>query len=89
VGSVAVVVAPPGLGEDLSLERLSNWVPFRNSSRIRPLKLSIQAFCHGDPGSMKTVPVPLNRHQSAPHHPLHPDPAGLDLHCPLGPRRYL
>ena len=27
--------------------------------------ISIQAFCQGEPGSMKTVSVPLNRHQSA------------------------
>jgi hypothetical protein len=25
---------------------------------------SIQAFCHGEPGSMNSEPVPLNRHQS-------------------------
>jgi hypothetical protein len=37
--------------------------PFKNSSRRRPLKLSIHAFCQGEPGSMKTLPVPLNRHQ--------------------------
>jgi len=30
-----------------------------------PLKLSIQAFCQGDPGLMKTVPVSWKRHQSA------------------------
>ena len=37
----------------------------RSSSRSRPSKLSIQAFCHGDPGSMNVVPVPLNRHQAS------------------------
>ena len=25
---------------------------------------STQAFCHGEPGSMKSEPAPLNRHQS-------------------------
>ena len=36
-----------------------------SSSRSRPLKDSIQAFCQGEPGSMNIAPVPLNRHQSA------------------------
>ena len=45
--------------------RLSKCQPLRSSSRSRPLKLSIQAFCHGEPGSMKTVSTPLKRHQSA------------------------
>jgi hypothetical protein len=31
----------------LASKRLSNCWPFRCSSRIRPLKLSTQAFCHG------------------------------------------
>jgi len=31
---------------------------------MRPLNDSIQAFCQGLPGSMKTVPVPVDRHQS-------------------------
>jgi hypothetical protein len=34
-----------------------------SSSRSRPLNDSIQAFCHGEPGSMKSEPAPLNRHQ--------------------------
>jgi hypothetical protein len=36
-----------------------------NSSRRRLLNDSIQAFCHGEPGSMKIDPTALNRHQSA------------------------
>lgn len=35
-----------------------------NSSRMRPLNDSIQAFCQGDPGSMNNDPVSFNRHQS-------------------------
>jgi hypothetical protein len=31
----------------------------------RPLKLSIQAFCQGEPGSMKIAAVPLNLHRSS------------------------
>ena len=58
VGSVVVVVAPPGLGEDPSLEEAVELGAVQELVGIRPLKLSIQAFCHGDPGSMKTVPVP-------------------------------
>ena len=33
-----------------------NWQLFRNSSRRRPLKLSTQGFCQGQPGSMNTLP---------------------------------
>jgi hypothetical protein len=33
--------------------RLSNCQPSRNSARSRPLNDSIQAFCQGEPGSMK------------------------------------
>src|SRR3954466_1416658 len=32
--------------------RLSNCQPLSSSSRSRPLNDSIQAFCHGEPGSM-------------------------------------
>jgi len=35
-----------------------------SSSRRRPLSDSTQAFCHGDPGSMKSEAALLNRHQS-------------------------
>jgi hypothetical protein len=35
-----------------------------SSSRGLALNDSTQAFCHGEPGSMKSEPVPLNRHQS-------------------------
>src|SRR5215203_1353874 len=45
--------------------RLSNCQLFSSSSRRRPLNDSIQAFCHGEPGSMNAVPTPLKRHQSA------------------------
>jgi hypothetical protein len=31
----------------------------------RPLKLSIQAFCQGEPGSMNIAAVPLNLHRSS------------------------
>ncbi|ORW71611.1 hypothetical protein AWC23_12575 [Mycobacterium saskatchewanense] len=31
-----------------------------SSSRRRPLNDSIQAFCHGESGSMKSEPAPLN-----------------------------
>ncbi len=44
--------------------RESNCQPLRNSSRRRPLNDSIQAFCQGEPGSMKMVSVPTCRHQS-------------------------
>src|ERR1035438_7303743 len=44
--------------------RLSKRQPLRYSSRSRPLNDSIQAFCQGDPGSMKAMSVSLNRHQS-------------------------
>jgi hypothetical protein len=37
-----------------------------SSSRSLPLNDSIQAFCHGEPGSTKSEPAPLNRHQSQP-----------------------
>jgi len=43
--------------------RLSKWRPLRNSSRKRPLKLSIQAFRHGEPGSMKIGAVPWKWHR--------------------------
>jgi hypothetical protein len=45
--------------------RLSKTQPLSSSSRRRLLNDSIQAFCHGEPGSMKIEPTPLNRHQSA------------------------
>lgn len=65
VRSVHVVVDAPALEEHPSFEEcLKSW-PFKNSSRSRPLNDSIQAFCHGDPGSMNAVLVPLNRHRSA------------------------
>jgi hypothetical protein len=35
-----------------------------SSSRSLPLNGSIQAFSHGEPGSMKSEPALLNRHQS-------------------------
>ena len=65
VGPVRVVVDSPVLEEELGLEQASKCFPLKNSSRRRPLKLSIRAFCHEDPGSMKTVSVPSKRHQSA------------------------
>ena len=45
--------------------RLSKRHELRSSSRSRPLNDSIQAFCHGEPGSMKMLLASLNRHQSA------------------------
>ena len=65
VGSVLVVVDAPVLDEHLGLEEVVERQPLRNSSRSRPLKDSIQAFCQGEPGSMKQEPTRLKRHQSA------------------------
>ncbi len=39
----------------------SNCHELSSSSRSRPLNDSIQAFCHGEPGSMNSEPAPLNR----------------------------
>lgn len=65
VGSVGVVVDAPVLDEDLGFEQGVKGPAVRNSSRSRPLKDSIQAFCQGESGSMKTLSTWLNRHQSA------------------------
>ncbi len=48
----------------LASSRLSNCHRLSSSSRNLPLNDSIHAFCHGEPGSMNTLPVPVNRHQS-------------------------
>ena len=45
--------------------RMSNSNRFNSSSRSLPLNDSIHAFCHGDPGSMKTVSTVVSLHQSA------------------------
>jgi hypothetical protein len=64
VGPLGVVLDPPALQQDLRFEELSKSWPFTYSSRSLPLNRSIEAFCQELPGSMKTVPVPLDRHQS-------------------------
>ena len=65
VYSVDVVVDPPVLDEHLGLEQAVEAQPLRSSSRSRRVNDSIQAFCHGERGSMKIELTPLNRHQSA------------------------
>ncbi len=63
VGSVLVVVDPPVLDEHLGLEQAVELPAVEELvARSRPLNDSIQAFCHGEPGSMNTVPTSLNRH---------------------------
>jgi hypothetical protein len=59
---VQVVVDAPVLEEELRPRRDSNYWPFKNSSRRRPLKLLIQAFSCGQPRSMNTLSAPLKRH---------------------------
>jgi hypothetical protein len=48
---VVVVGAPPSEG-NASLGQCVNNVSFNNSSRSRPLKNSMKAFCVGLPGAM-------------------------------------
>jgi len=52
LGSDCVVVAAPFLKSKPACISKPNSVSFRNSSRRRPLKLSMKAFCAGLPGSM-------------------------------------
>lgn len=65
VGSVDVVVDAPVLDERLYFEEAVELPSVEHPSRSRLLNNSIQAFCHGEPRSMKMLPTPLNRHQSA------------------------
>jgi hypothetical protein len=54
-----VVVGPVDVAVDAPvLEERVEALPVQVLVRRRPLKLSIQAFCHGDPGWMNTVSVP-------------------------------
>jgi hypothetical protein len=46
----------------LASSRLSKRQALSKSSRSRPLNDSIQAFCHGEQGSMKTELKSLKRH---------------------------
>ena len=64
VGPVVVVVAahPSMITRASSSE--SKRHELSSSSRSRPLNDSIQAFCHGEPGSMKSEAAPVNRHES-------------------------
>jgi hypothetical protein len=59
VGSVGVVVAAPVFDDHAASRSESKRHELSSSSRSRPLNDSIQAFCQGDPGSMKSEPVAL------------------------------
>jgi hypothetical protein len=64
VGSVGVVVAAPVFEMTRASSSESKRHELSSSSRSLPLNGSIQAFSHGEPGSMKSEPALLNRHQS-------------------------
>ena len=52
VGPRGVVVGDPGGDRVAGMGEVRNSVSLRNSSRIRPLKLSTNPFCIGFPGAM-------------------------------------
>ena len=56
------VVDPPVLMSTLASSRLSKRQALSSSSRSHPLNDSIQAFCHGEQGSMKTELKSFERH---------------------------
>jgi len=56
---VRVVLLPAVLGHDLSLEEGVEILTVRSPSRSRSVNDSTYVFCHGEPGSMSTMPVGL------------------------------
>jgi hypothetical protein len=64
VGSVLVVVNPPVLEKHMGFEKVVE-LPAVQELVAKPAVERLDPFCDGEPGSMNTVPTPLNRHQSA------------------------
>ncbi len=65
VGSVDVVVDPPVLDEHAGFGEVVKVAAVEELVAEAAVEGLIQAFCQGEPGSMKIDAVPLNRHQFA------------------------
>jgi hypothetical protein len=65
VGPFIVVLGTPVLREDLSLQDRAELAAVQQLDPEPSVEALPQAFCHGRLGSMKALPTPLNRHQSA------------------------
>ena len=80
VGSDGVEVTPPGLDDDLGFGARSEPLDAQALVwRKRPLKLSLVPFCHGLPGSISAVAMPLSA--------IHSRIARLTNSGPLSERR--
>jgi hypothetical protein len=63
--ALAIEVGDSSGDFDACIVTIEDSVPFTNSSRVRPLKLSKTAFWIGLPGAMKCQSMPLSLHQAS------------------------